>query len=78
MDKLTTYRNLIKGLLTKFVELDNKHSTSGVEHVKYLLLDFGVFQILFYPRTRLDINLKFDFIRTFHRFPFSRRVAQNG
>jgi hypothetical protein len=33
MDKLTAYRNLIKELLTKFVELDNKHSTSGVEHV---------------------------------------------
>jgi hypothetical protein len=33
MDKLTEYRNLIKGLLAKFVELDNQHSTSGVEHV---------------------------------------------
>ncbi len=33
MDKLTTYRQLIKELLTKFVELDNKHSTSEVDHV---------------------------------------------
>lgn len=33
MDKLTIYRNLIKELLTKFVEIDNEQSTSGVERV---------------------------------------------
>jgi hypothetical protein len=33
MDKLTRYPNPIKSLLAKFVELDNKHSNSGVDHV---------------------------------------------
>jgi hypothetical protein len=34
MDKLTTYRNLIKDLLAKFVALDNQHATTpGVDHV---------------------------------------------
>ena len=33
MDKLTTYRELIKRLLAKCVELDNQHPAPGVEHL---------------------------------------------
>jgi hypothetical protein len=42
------------------------------------ILDFGVFQILFYTRTWLDMNLEFDFISAFHSFPFCCCIIQNG
>lgn len=52
MDKLTTYRELIKSLLAKCVALDNQQPTPGVEHLlitddaqgHYLWLNVGWWQ----------------------------------
>lgn len=33
MDKLTTYREMIKSLLTKCVSLDNQNPSQGIEHL---------------------------------------------
>jgi hypothetical protein len=49
MDKLTGYRELIKRILTKYVELDNRHPNPEVEHLliaddergHYLWLNLG-------------------------------------
>lgn len=66
MDKLTTYRNLIKQLLTRYAELVNRQPIPGVEtscvfdeeHDQYLLLTVGWSQNRRVRNTTLYIRLR--------------------
>lgn len=66
MDKLTTYRNLLKRLLTGYAELVNRQPTPGLEtscvfdeeHDQYLLLTVGWSQSRRVRNTTLYIRLR--------------------